>query len=898
QWENLPADLIETKLMLERKKSFHSFDIEVRTLKLTLHEIIIRTSYDQSQCRFLRSHVTVPRISISHCHLSPHNGASLSIWPVYLRPQTTAGWRQQYRTLLQLRSSQSLNSVSNLTLYDIKAGFRKAQNAVMNYTDMEAKVREATNNEPWGASSTQLQEIANGTFNYSTLNEIMPMIYRRFTEKSAEEWRQIYKALQLLEFLIKHGSERVIDDARGHITLLKMLRQFHFIDQNGKDQGVNVRNRAKELAELLGDVERIRSERKKARATKNKYTGVEGGMSHGGGFSSSSSRYGGFGSESAGYGGGGGGGGANASYGGYSGGVYGDGGGFGGQASDFRDSAGRSDRFEEYDEFDEEDRPPKPSKRTGVKKTTSETAKKKEPEVDLFSFDEPEKGAAAPSNGLAAPAAANDDDEFDDFQSAAPSSSALGQPTATPLTSTASSTAHFAAPQPLSAPQKAELGQMVSTSSISPAPSGGAANYSSFASPPLQAQPPTAFQPTGPNYYGSVSSQPTAMSSLSSPVATTKPAIGSGSSQPASGGGGDAFGALWGKASAGIKKTSTPTAGPTMGQLAKEKSSAGIWGPPAATTSTTAQPTTGGGSASGDLLGTICRPRESDEWLEQGRGSFLYYRPSSYSANQARADASLTDSKRPPFSSYGRGAAYWLVQRLSVGHPFDTITTSSLGPALLPLHCKRLPLRTAGSTKRPRLSLVTPAAAAMAPPSLGALGLTFTAMRAMQAAALVAIIGLTSNFIAEMVTAGYVAPSPLVGTLVVACFAAVYTIITYILYWDSLLPLLISTAADGLCLIGVIAVACVVGKPVSYLSCPTLSDSGNMATFIDSLYRNLSREHMYEWVNPDKTTCYEIKAVWGLSICLCILYFMSAVASICLWKRIKGGPRPAVKDIE
>ncbi|CAM1504398.1 Fc.00g019890.m01.CDS01 [Cosmosporella sp. VM-42] len=57
------------------------------------------------------------------------------------------------------------STVSNLTLYDIKAGFRKAQNAVMNFTEMESKVREATNNEPWGASSTLMQEIANGTFN-------------------------------------------------------------------------------------------------------------------------------------------------------------------------------------------------------------------------------------------------------------------------------------------------------------------------------------------------------------------------------------------------------------------------------------------------------------------------------------------------------------------------------------------------------------------------------------------------------------------------------------------------------------------------------------------------------------------------------------------------------------
>src|ERR1700709_778947 len=153
------------------------------------------------------------------------------------------------------------------------------------------------------------------------LNEIMPMIYKRFTEKSAEEWRQIYKALQLLEFLIKNGSERVIDDARSHLTLLKMLRQFHFIDQNGKDQGLDVRNRAKELAELLSDVDRIRAERKKARTTRNKYTGVEGGAGGAGGLSSSS-RYGGFGSEESGTGGSGG-------YGGYSGGVYGDGGGFG-----------------------------------------------------------------------------------------------------------------------------------------------------------------------------------------------------------------------------------------------------------------------------------------------------------------------------------------------------------------------------------------------------------------------------------------------------------------------------------------------------------------------------------------------------------------------------------------
>ncbi|KTW26765.1 hypothetical protein T552_02766 [Pneumocystis carinii B80] len=167
-----------------------------------------------------------------------------------------------------------VNRVSNISLYDIKSIFRKAQNVVMNYNEIEVKVREATNNEPWGASTTLMQEIAVGTYSYAAFNEIMTMIYRRFTEKSAGEWRQIYKALQLLEFLVKHGSERVIDDARSHISIIKVLRNFHYIDNKGKDRGVNVSNRAKELIQLLLDNDLLKQERKKARSNKERYIGV------------------------------------------------------------------------------------------------------------------------------------------------------------------------------------------------------------------------------------------------------------------------------------------------------------------------------------------------------------------------------------------------------------------------------------------------------------------------------------------------------------------------------------------------------------------------------------------------------------------------------------------------
>ncbi|RJE19291.1 hypothetical protein PHISCL_08379, partial [Aspergillus sclerotialis] len=379
------------------------------------------------------------------------------------------------------------DQVSNLTLYDIKAGVRKVQNAVMNYTEMETKVREATNNEPWGASTTLMQEIANGTHSYQLLNEIMPLIYKRFTDKSAEEWRQIYKALQLLEFLVKNGSERVVDDARSHMSLLRMLRQFHFIDQNGKDQGINVRNRSSELVKLLGDVDMIRTERKKARANRNKFSGFEGGMNVGSGLSSTGGRYGGFGSDS-------------MSFGGYSGGVFGDGGGFGGASNDFHDFGRRSNRFEEYDEYEEGDASPprrRPSPPRATSRRETKPAPPKEPEVDLLGDDEPTTTTSTAAGKQPAGSASldilgskpADDDEFDDFQSAtpapAPQTASSSQFSIPPPASTASTTSstQFAAPKPVSATQGPNLNGLVGFTSMTPTPTSSVTSPTSPTAP-------------------------------------------------------------------------------------------------------------------------------------------------------------------------------------------------------------------------------------------------------------------------------------------------------------------------------------------------------------------------------------------------------------------------------
>jgi epsin len=396
----------------------------------------------------------------------------------------------------------------------------------------------------------------------------------------------------LLEFLIKNGSERVIDDARSHLSLLRMLRQFHFIDANGKDQGINVRNRAKELSELLSDVDKIRAERKKARATRNKYSGVEGGAGISSGMTGSSGRYGGFGSESGGYGG-------------YSGGVYGDGGGFGGEEHDVHEagSSKGKDQFEEYDEFDDGATPSsRPSQSSHVKReissTTTPKKETKQPAKDLFSFDDDIPAVSAPSATSAQKQAPADDDDFDDFVSAA-----VPTPQAAPArlpTSTGTIPTSFNAPKP-AAPQVDPLADLFASSNVPPpAPSSG---FSSFASPTMSTSS-AGFQTAQPNYFTSVptgAATPSLMSSKTSSNAPSKAA--SPAAKPAA----SAFGSLWSSASVNEKKVSAPTAGPKLSSLAKEKASAGIWGAPAASTPSGQSSQTAGGQKLGngldDLLG-------------------------------------------------------------------------------------------------------------------------------------------------------------------------------------------------------------------------------------------------------------------------------------------------------
>ncbi|KAH0529399.1 hypothetical protein TsFJ059_004150 [Trichoderma semiorbis] len=152
---------------------------------------------------------------------------------------------------------------------------RSVKNVTKGYSHAQVKVRDATSNDPWGPTGTQMSEIAQMTFNTSTeFYDIMDMLDKRLNDKG-KNWRHVLKALKVLDYCLHEGSELVVTWARQSIYIIKTLREFQYIDEEGRDVGQNVRVAAKELTALILNDERLRAERSDRKSWKSRVMGLD-----------------------------------------------------------------------------------------------------------------------------------------------------------------------------------------------------------------------------------------------------------------------------------------------------------------------------------------------------------------------------------------------------------------------------------------------------------------------------------------------------------------------------------------------------------------------------------------------------------------------------------------------
>jgi hypothetical protein len=159
---------------------------------------------------------------------------------------------------------------------------RTATYAISGRSEVEKMVLEATNEDKWGPTNSQMQEISRLTFNYQDCESVKKVIWERLGQ--TDTVRYVQKSLILLEYLLRTGHESFRSDVRSGMRLLQNLTylQRYQVGEEAALEAV-IRKKAQDVINLATDDESYQMEREKANKLRSKVTAV----GNAGGFGSS-----------------------------------------------------------------------------------------------------------------------------------------------------------------------------------------------------------------------------------------------------------------------------------------------------------------------------------------------------------------------------------------------------------------------------------------------------------------------------------------------------------------------------------------------------------------------------------------------------------------------------------
>lgn len=144
----------------------------------------------------------------------------------------------------------------------------KITNKFLNLSEVEAKIKEATNDDKWGPYGSLMKEISDETFSTANFQDVMTFLwYRIFSERPVNS-RRTYKGLVLLSYLIVNGSDYVAVSCKAHLGEIGKMRAFS--DVYGVAD-LSIRRKASDIVDLLNDSQKLSDERSRAKTYKTRY---------------------------------------------------------------------------------------------------------------------------------------------------------------------------------------------------------------------------------------------------------------------------------------------------------------------------------------------------------------------------------------------------------------------------------------------------------------------------------------------------------------------------------------------------------------------------------------------------------------------------------------------------
>nr|OQO24454.1 hypothetical protein B0A51_08563 [Rachicladosporium sp. CCFEE 5018] len=191
-------------------------------------------------------------------------------------------------------------------------------------------------------------------------------------------------------------------------------------------------------------------------------------------------------------------------------------------------------------------------------------------------------------------------------------------------------------------------------------------------------------------------------------------------------------------------------------------------------------------------------------------------------------------------------------------------------------------------------------------PTYGAapLAKTFMLVRILSLIAMVTIIGLTANFVSQIVSTNIEPPKEIVGTLSVTSLAALYTLLSLPFFCaQGSLTLLVLTAIDALLLLAFTIISVLLGRPLSYMNCMAIGSASEAASaqnayeFTTALMGNVraGATGIGGLAGTTRVNCFETKAIWGCCVGCAVLFATSCIVLPVLWWKARRAGRASEK---
>lgn len=136
-------------------------------------------------------------------------------------------------------------------------------NIVGGYSHSQRLVRDVTADNGEKPEPYDMRQIANMSHESKNIQPMMKTLYQRMNDKG-KHWIHVYKALNLLLYLLSYGGYEVVEWYDNNTYLVQSLCTYEQVDDQGKDVADGIRKSAKQIIALAGNKPKLDEFRIKA----------------------------------------------------------------------------------------------------------------------------------------------------------------------------------------------------------------------------------------------------------------------------------------------------------------------------------------------------------------------------------------------------------------------------------------------------------------------------------------------------------------------------------------------------------------------------------------------------------------------------------------------------------